>query len=190
MKSKKKILYPLMILAIWFFLHTIIIIIDGLSNSNGNCDLAVVLGNKVEKNGQPSTRLKSRLDKAFEIFKKGGTKYLLMSGGVGKEGFDEAKVMKNYLVKKGINKKKIFVDSKGNNSYMTAKNTKKLLNKNLFKNVMIISHYYHISRTKLAFKKVGIDNVFHHHANIDIELREPFSIFREFVGYYVYLAKY
>lgn len=44
-------------------------IIDGLNDELKPVDAAVVLGNKVEVNGRPSERLKSRLDKSVELYK-------------------------------------------------------------------------------------------------------------------------
>jgi vancomycin permeability regulator SanA len=90
------------VLFLWFIIHTILIVTDGLNDELADVDIAVVLGNKVELDGQPSNRLKARLDKSVELYGTGYFKNIIVSGGIGKEGFDEAKVMKEYLVNKGI----------------------------------------------------------------------------------------
>lgn len=128
MKKHKKIIYILIsIFLLWFGIHTLIITIDGLNDDLGKSDAAVVLGNKVELDGTPSVRLQGRLDKAIELYEKGYFDYIIVSGGFGKEGFSEAIVMKEYLIEKGISGDRILVDEVGNNSYMTAKNTKKIM---------------------------------------------------------------
>ena len=171
---------------LWFIIHTLVITADGLKDELEVSDAAVVLGNKVELNGKPSKRLQGRLDKATELYENNYFKYIIVSGGIGKEGFDEAAVMKEYLAEKGIPDDKILLDSNGYNSYMTAKNTKAIMDDMGFNSTMIITQFYHISRTKLAFDKVGIENVYSAHASY-LDLRDAYSVVREFFAYYKYL---
>lgn len=186
-KYKKLIFYLLGILIIWFAVHILIITIDGLRDELEVSDVAVVLGNKVELNGKPSKRLQGRLDKAVELYQNNYFEYVIVSGGVGKEGFNEAVVMKDYLIDNGIPDDNILIDSNGYNSFMTAKNTKEIMDNMDFDSATIITQFYHISRTKLAFNKVGIENIYSAHADY-IELRDVYSIVREFFGYYKYLV--
>ncbi len=81
---------------VWFGTHTVLITIDGLRDNIQKADAGIVLGNKVETGGKPSNRLKARLDKTIELYRKGFLKYIIVSGGIGKEGFDEAEVMKKF----------------------------------------------------------------------------------------------
>lgn len=81
-------------LFLWLVIHTIIIVTDGLNDELEVVDVAVVLGNKVELNGQPSDRLQARLDKAVKLYEEDFFKYIIVSGGKGKEGLDEAEVMR------------------------------------------------------------------------------------------------
>jgi len=124
---KKVLFYVFGMLFFWFIIHTLVITADGLKDELEVSDAAVVLGNKVELNGKPSKRLQGRLDKATELYENNYFKYIIVSGGTGKEGFDEAAVMKEYLAEKGIPDDKILLDSNGYNSYMTAKNTKAIM---------------------------------------------------------------
>lgn len=179
--------YLIFALILWFCLHIVIIVIDGLTDNLDSVDVGVVLGNKVEVTGEPSKRLQSRLDRAVELYKKGYFKYVIVSGGIGKEGFDEAKVMKNYIVQSGIPEKSIILDNKGNNTFMTAENSKLIMDEMKFKSVMVISQYYHITRTRVAFKKVGFDKVYTAHAKL-FEFRDLYSLTREFFAYYKYLV--
>ena len=173
---------------LWFCIHTIIIIADGVNDDLINTDVAVVLGNKVELTGEPSERLKARLDKAADLYEKGYFKRIIVSGGVGIEGFDEAKVMKDYLINQGIPESKILIDSNGYNTFMTAENTKLIKEELEIESVTVISQYHHITRTKMAFKKVGFEKVYSAHAEI-IELRDVYSLVREFAAFYKYLIK-
>ncbi len=175
-------------LFVWFIIHTALIVIDGLNDELKPVDIAVVLGNKVDIDGQPSERLQARLDKAFELYNEGYYSFVIVSGGIGKEGFDEAKVMKAYLVEKGVTEDKIIEDNNGYNSYMTAQSTSKIMDELKLDSAMVITQYFHISRTKLAFRKLGIKEVHSAHAQI-FEFRDIYSIIREFPAYYKYLLK-
>lgn len=183
---KKLIQYTIVALLLWGSIHTIIIVIDGLNDELEVVDVGVILGNKVELDGKPSKRLQRRLDRGIELYEGNYFKYVIVSGGVGKEGFDEAVVMRDYLIQAGIPEDSIILDSKGINTYMTAKNSKEIIEEKGLNSVMIISQYYHISRTKLAFSKVGFDKVYSAHARI-FEIRDIYSLIREFVAYYKYL---
>lgn len=185
-KHNKAICIITSILLLWVVAHTLIITIDGLNDEVGKSDVAVVLGNKVELDGRPSKRLQGRLDKAIELYNKEYFNYIIVSGGLGKEGFNEAIVMKQYLIEKGIPSDNIILDEIGNNSYMTAVNTKVIMEQMNFNTVTIISQFYHISRTKLAFHKVGLDDVYTAHSK-SYELRDVYSLLREFPAYYKYL---
>lgn len=185
---KKLSLSLLAILFLWLIIHTAVIITDGLNDELAVVDAAVVLGNKVELNGQPSDRLQARLDKAVQLYEENYFNYIIVSGGTGKEGWDEAEVMKNYLIAQGIPEASIIADPDGYNSYMTAENSKAIMDELDLHSVMVISQYFHISRTKLAFEKVGFETIASAHADI-FDLRDVYSTLREFPAYYRYLIK-
>jgi vancomycin permeability regulator SanA len=113
------------------------VIIDGLNDELKPVEVAVVLGNKVEVNGQPSERLKARLDTLVKLYNGNYFTFIIVSGGIGKEGFDETKVMKSYLIDEGIPEDKIIEDNNGYNSYMTAQNTSKIMDELELDSVMV-----------------------------------------------------
>ncbi|WP_035179355.1 YdcF family protein [Alkalihalobacterium bogoriense] len=185
---KKILLYSIASLLLWFCIHTLAIVVDGFNDEIDKVDVAVVLGNKVDVDGTPAKRLQARLDKAIELFEEGYFPYIIVSGGTGKEGFDEAEVMKVYLVKQGIPEEVIIKDNQGYNSFMTAENSKTIMDELDLNSVMVISQYFHITRTKLAFEKIGFDkaDIYSAHADI-VEIRDIYSVVREFPAYYKYL---
>lgn len=171
----------------WFCFHTVFITLSGLQDNVHVADVAVILGNEVTPEGQPSDRLKARLDKAVEIFSLGQTQNFIVSGGTGEEGRDEAEVMANYLIDKSIPAENIFVDSAGITTEATAENSAKIMSDNNWKSVLIVSQYFHIARTKLAFQKQGITEIYWASAHY-FEARDLYSIFREFFAFYAYLV--
>jgi vancomycin permeability regulator SanA len=154
----------------------------GLNDDIDRSDVAVVLGNTVNPNGKPSARLQARLDKTIQLYQQGIFKNTIVSGGVGKEGFDEAVVMKQYLVAHGLPAAGIFVDSQGDNTYLTAKHTAELMTEHQWQSAIAISQYFHLPRTKLALQRFGIKTVYTAHADF-FELRDLYSTVREVFSY-------
>jgi len=178
------------VLIIWFAIHTIVITIDGLVDSTENtADVIVILGNKVEETGLPSDRLAARLDRGAELFNNQKSTRILVSGGIGETGFSESEAMKDYLINAGIPQDAIFEDSSGINTAATAENTKHFLEENELTDVIIVSQFYHITRTRCAFKKKEVAIVGSAHARF-FEDRDLYSVIREFPAFYKYLLDF
>ena len=177
--------YTVAILATWFFIHCGYLLFDGFKSPIDKSDVAVVLGNKVEPNGQPSPRLKARLDAALGLFQQGKTSNIIVSGGHGKEGFYEADKMKEYLVKQGVPDSLIIVDNKGDNTLKTAINTQAICKAKGYKSVTVVSQWFHITRTKQMLKGSGL--VVDSAAPGYFEWRDFYAVTREFVAFYAYL---
>ncbi|WP_308873967.1 YdcF family protein [Thiothrix subterranea] len=123
-------LYFLGIAAIWF---------DGATTGYEKSEYAVVLGNQVYPSGEPSERLKARLERAAELFRDGTVQKIIVSGGLGKEGHDEAVVMKQYLETQCIPTVAVIADSYGNNTHLTARNAKQWAN--TAKPIIVVSSF-------------------------------------------------
>jgi uncharacterized SAM-binding protein YcdF (DUF218 family) len=97
---------------------------------------------------------------------------------VGKEGFDEAVVMKQYLVTHGLPSAGIFVDSKGDNTYLTARRTAELMTEHKWQSAIAISQYFYLPRTELSLQRFGVKTVYTAHVDF-FELRDLYSTVRE-----------
>jgi len=176
-------------LAVWFLIHTIAIVIDGFTDEVAQADVIVVLGNKVMPDGQPSQRLGWRLYTAQEIYEEGLAPKIIVSGGFGKEGHEEADAMKAYLVGRGVPAEDILLDRDGYSTYKTARNTRGIMDRLGWSKAIIVTEYFHISRTKMTFKRFGIPVVYSHHATWDLGKQDFISIPREFLAFYYYLCR-
>lgn len=157
---------------------------DGLIDSHEQADLAVILGNKVNEDGTLSKRLEKRLECGLTLYKNGQVKKILVSGGLGKEGFYEGTKMKGYLLKNGVPDAAILVDNKGNNTIATVENTLRLKDSLNFQSLIVVSQYFHLTRTKMLFRKRHFDNV----SSVSptyFEIRDIYSLLREFFAYYI-----
>ncbi|MHA3771506.1 YdcF family protein [Verrucomicrobiota bacterium sgz303538] len=161
---------------------------DGLSDEIGTADLGLVLGNTVYPDGTPSPRLAARLDRALELYRQGTFPLILVSGARGKEGHDEASVMRDYLVSRGVPSTHVLVDSAGYTTFATAKNTHTLMNQRQLRSVLVVSQYFHVPRAKLALMRFGIPTVYSAHARF-FEARDLYSIPRELVGFLRYAVR-
>lgn len=172
------------LLLLWFLVHESFIIVDGLRDEKVNCEIAIIFGTTVNADGTLSTRLQARLDAGIELYNNKTVKKLFVSGGLGKEGFEEGTKVAEYLVLKGVSESDIIVDNNGNNTRETAENFAKQFPNS--ESVIVVSQYFHISRAKLALHKAGVENVYGVHARY-WEWRDVFSLGREFIAYYRYL---
>lgn len=171
-----------------FLLSATAIVVSGLTDDIHQADVAVVLGNQVKRNGQPSARLQARLDRAAELFEEGVFPNVIVSGGFGAEGFDEAVVMKQYLINQGLPSHRIYLDRQGLTTALTARNSARIMQTNGWSRTLVISQYFHIPRTRLAFEQHGLTPIYAAHANF-FEFRDLYSTAREVVGYGGYLLR-
>jgi hypothetical protein len=132
--------------------------------------------------------LRDHLGKTIELYRKGYFPAVIASGGVGKEGFDEAAVMRDYLVSHGVPREKVIVDSAGITTFASAAFTARFARENGLGSVIVISQYFHVPRSRLAQSRFGIPSVFSAHADY-FEARDHYSAPRELVGYSHYALR-
>lgn len=171
-----------------FFGAVALLVFDGLNDHLEDSDVCLILGNTVHPNGVVSDRLKARLERAYDLYQEERVGKLLVSGALGKEGHDEALVMRDYLVAKGVPPSDIIVDSEGWTTYASAKNASELAAKNGFRSVTVVTQYFHIPRSRYALKRFGMNPVYTAHAH-HFEWRDLYSIPRELLGFASYFLK-
>lgn len=169
-----------------YLIAVLSLIIDANRETDKNAEYAVILGNKVELDGKPSRRLQARLDAGAELYRAGRVQKVIVSGGFGKEGYDEAHVMANYLIKNGIPADSIIVDHEGNNSHATSINSLTLTGKE--STIIAVTQMYHLSRTKLSLRNAGFKEVSGHYPRY-FELRDIYGITREIPAWVKYWIK-
>ena len=182
-----KIAGALIVIAI--FMGSLAVAWSGLSDHIHPADVGVVLASKVESDGRPKPSLCARLDKTLELYRKGMFPFVIVSGGID-HGWDEAAVMKQYLVGHGVPEERIWADNKGVNTYYTAKNTARFMAGHGMKSVLVITQYFHVPRSRLALERFGVSPVYSAHANF-FHVRDLLWVPRDAVGYgYYWLRSY
>ncbi len=173
-----------------FVLATVVLVLAGLNDKNGQAELIVVPGNTIAPDGTPSPRLQARLDVAVKLFKQGNAPRIFVSGGTGKEGFDEAASMAAYLRRQGVPAAAIVEDSQGWTTGATAFNAAAYLRaQGKGKHTAIAAtQYFHVPRFQLALERQGVTVSGHAHAPY-VELRDLYSIPRETLAYLLYYLR-
>ena len=166
----------------------VVIVVAGLHDRLHPADVGVVPGSKVYPSGRPSPSLRSRLDEAVSVYRRGEVRNLFVSGGVGREGFDESQVMQAYLVAHGVPAGAITTDSHGDNTMLTARHAAALMRARGWRSAFVITQYFHVPRTRLALSKCGVDVAGWAHAPF-FEWRDLYSVPREVLGYPDYMIR-
>jgi vancomycin permeability regulator SanA len=168
---------------LWFLIHTVYLISDGLRSNMQHADVAVIMGSKVNEDGSLSVRLQQRLDCGASLFQAHQVQHLIVSGGLGKEGFKEGDKMREYLLQSGIPDSVILVDNQGDNTKKSVANSIVLCRKYGYDSLIVVSQYFHITRSKMLFRKMGMSNV-SGAAPRYFEWRDLYAIPREVIAFY------
>jgi len=158
------------------------IVLDGLRDDVRISDVGVVLGSKVIPDGTPSDRLRARLDRAAELYRQGMFTRIIVSGGTGVEGFSEARVMADYLAgQQAVPRVAILMDEHGDTTEATARNSAAIMKEHGFRSALVVTQYFHITRSRHALRRAGVEVIHTAHARF-FEARDIYSTARELVA--------
>lgn len=158
----------LSILFLWIFLLGNIYI-NSKTQDRNKVDAIVVLGAS-QWNGRPSPALKARLDHAYELYKANVSDYIVLTGGIAKGDTEsESKVGKKYLNKKGVPNRSIIIEEEGKNTKESLKKVSEIKNKHNFKDILFVSHGYHIYRIKKIAADYDMGDVY----SSSVEIKDP-----------------
>ncbi len=116
-------------------------------------DCIIVLGAGVWGD-KPSPMLEARLEECINLYEKGVSDKIIMSGDHGKEDYDEVNLMKNYAVEKGIPSENVFMDHAGFSTYETMYRAKEVFQA---KKVVIVTQKYHLYRALYDAESLGLE---------------------------------
>ena len=175
----------------WFLAHLIYITIDGLSNDPETADVAIVLGNAANADGSLAPWTQGRVDKALQLYQAGRVKKIFVSGGITHDTrYPEGTAMKAYLLNKGVPDSAVVADNKGINTYYTAINFLEWNKTSHYKSAVIVSQFYHITRSKFILSKMGFDGKILDASSEVYNWQDVFGTLREVPAFYKYLLVY
>ncbi len=158
----------------------------GGSDYRRSADAVVVFGAQVHEDGRPSTSLRDRMTTAVELYKDGLVERVIVSGGVGDSGYNEALVMRDMAVEAGVPRNRVVVDSNGISTNATVADTVPFFGEDGWTRILAVSQYYHLPRVKLAYQRAGW-NVFTVPAGTSSPIPQtPRLVVREIPAFWVY----
>lgn len=119
-----------------------------------DADCIIVLGAGVKEDGRPSHMLEDRLICAIDVYSRGASDKVLMSGDHGREEYDEVNTMKAFAIARGIPSENIFMDHAGFSTYETMYRARDIF---CTKKVIVITQGYHLYRALYIAKELGLD---------------------------------
>jgi vancomycin permeability regulator SanA len=161
----------------------------GMTDYRRPADVVVVFGAQVHESGLASTSLRDRMDTGVELYKDGVVKHVIVSGGVGDSGFNEALVMRDMAVAAGVPEAAVVIDSNGVSTNATVADTVPFFGNDGWRRILAVSQYYHLPRIKLAYQRAGW-NVLTVPAGTSSPIPQtPRLVVREIPAFWVYYAR-
>ncbi|WP_416191591.1 YdcF family protein [Neisseria sp. CCUG12390] len=151
MKMFKMIFY-LLILAALTFLAAVYAVYRSEQNAvhqserhpPEKADVALVLGNTVNRRGKPNPCLMSRVEAGVWLYRAGKADYLLMSGGTDSDGSNQAETMRDMAVRLGVPSENILVENRSETTFQNIRFSPPLLKDR--RDVIIVSDGFHLPR--------------------------------------------
>ena len=163
----------------------------GTTDYRRPADAAVIFGARVYASGVPSPLLADRIRTGVELYQAGLVPTLVMSGGDGADGFNEAAVMRDEAVAAGVSPGAILVDPAGVTTEATVANAMTLLGERagVPPRVIAVSQAYHLPRVQLSFATAGIDVLTVPAADPEPIGEMPLLVAREVPAFWVYYLR-
>jgi vancomycin permeability regulator SanA len=163
----------------------------GTTDYRRPADAAVIFGARVYASGVPSPLLADRIRTGVELYRDGLVPTLVMSGGDGADGFNEAQVMRTEAIAAGVSPTAILVDTAGVTTEATVANAMALLGggASIQPRVIAVSQAYHLPRVQLSFATAGIDVLTVPAADPEPIGEMPLLVAREVPAFWVYYLR-
>ncbi|MBU2541447.1 MAG: YdcF family protein [Candidatus Omnitrophica bacterium] len=136
---------------VWFCARPLMI-----SDAFQKADAIVVFAGGVGESGMAGQGYQERVQHAVRLYRKGYANHLIFSSGY-TYIFHEPQVMKALAVSLGMPEGRIILEDKAKNTYENVLFTGEILERNDWKEILLISSPYHMRRVSLVFRKNAPD---------------------------------
>lgn len=155
----------------------------GLTDYRSGADAAVVFGAKAYADGSPSLALYDRTTAGIDLHRAGLAPTLVFTGGPG-----EPEAMRRLALDAGVPDSALVLDDAGLNTRESAARIAAMAREHGWRRVLVVSHYYHLPRIKMACLQEGVDVRTVPCRMSRRLLREPYFLARECAGFYAYMT--
>ena len=135
----------------WRINHT------GASDKAQQADAIVVLGARVEANGQPGPDLRVRTLHAVDLFQRGLAPYVICTGGFQNERLSAASVCRQLAIAQGVPEEKVLLADGSMTTREDAASAGALLTERGWNSIILVSHPLHLERARILFEGQQID---------------------------------
>jgi uncharacterized SAM-binding protein YcdF (DUF218 family) len=118
--------------------------------------VAVVLGTQVLPGGRASRTLEARVRHAARLYKGGGIRLLVPTGGLGEHPPSEAVVMARILREEGVPESDVLLEDRARNTWDSARLVAGMAEKLGVESVVVVTDPVHCVRTVAAFRRAGL----------------------------------
>jgi uncharacterized SAM-binding protein YcdF (DUF218 family) len=125
----------------------------GMTDYRRPADVVVVFGARVYADGSLSQALGDRVRTACSLYQDGLVRKIVVSGGPGDGEIHETEGMRRMALHLGVPEANILVDERGLNTQATVRNTCGIFAARGMGRVLVVSHFYHLPRIKLAYQR-------------------------------------
>lgn len=119
-------------------------------------DAIIVLGARVESDGQPGPDLRSRTLHGVRLFRRGLAPYLVCTGGYHNDRLSAAAVARRLAISRGIPKERILKADGSMTTQEDAVSARRLVAAYGLQTAILVSHPLHLERARLLFESQGI----------------------------------
>ncbi len=185
-KKMFKILLGFILICFLIFAFTEIKIFSySRKGPESNADYVILLGSQVRHDG-PSRDFRARIESAYEYLTENPDCKVITTGGQGSnEPTSEGQAAYDYLIAKGIDKDRIYIENTSTSTYENLLNARDIITSNGhdYKNckIVIASSEFHLYRASYIAGKLGFNNV-SGKGSCGIKALNPQFYTREFFG--------
>ena len=134
----------------WRINHT------GSTDAAQPADAIVILGARVEPNGQPGPDLRVRTLHAVSLYRQGLAPYLVCTGGYRNDRLSAAAVACRLAVLEGVPQERLLLAEGSMTTGEDAARTRDLAAAHGWRTAILVSHPLHLERARILFEEQGI----------------------------------
>jgi len=177
---------------LWFFASPL-----KISETPEKADVVVVFGGGVGEAGSPGKSTIERARYAVKLYEDGYSDRIIFSSGY-TYIYNDAENMKLFAISMGIPEKDIILEEKANSSYENVIFCKKILDKNKWHSILLVSSPYNMRRVELVFNKwakdikvtyAPVDKTQFYDRAGGVKLEQIKAILHEYLGIIYYFIK-
>ena len=166
------------------------ILFFGTTDYRRPAQAAVVFGARVMPDGEASVVLADRVRTGVQLYRAGLVATLVMSGGLEPDtGYDETAVMRALAIEEGVPAGDILLDPGGTSTAATVTDTVGMFAERGIGSVLVVSHFYHLPRIKLAYERAGLEVYTVPATQSVIVPQTPANVAREIPALWVYYLR-